>query len=276
MSGSAPDTGMNITVFSEAGGPEPCMTVRIRIRSEHVTRFRMLRLSALCRMFQEISIAHTTALGMGREKTLDRGLLWVISRQHMEILRLPVYDEEITLRSWPGEMTGFFFPRFYEILSGDECIVRGEALWLLMEESTRKAVFPSAYGVVINGVSGERGKPVRTLSGAIRPADGSVLCGDYPQEALFSRTDINGHVGNAYYYDMIDDVLEEEALRRAPRTVEAEYLQEIRPGSRFLLRAMRQPDPFGSRYFEGLPESFSESGAAKPLFRIRTEYAGRK
>ena len=78
--------------------------------------------------------------------------------------------------------------------------------------------------------------------------------------------------------DEIDDVLEEDALRRAPRIVEAEYLQEIRPGSRFLLRAMRQPEPCGSRYFEGVAESFSrESGssAAKPLFRIRTQYAGR-
>lgn len=254
------------------------METRIRIRSEHVTRFRALRLSALCRMFQEISIAHTTALGMGREKTLDRGLLWIISRQYVEILRLPVYDEEITLRSWPGEMTGFFFPRFYEIWSGDECIVRGEALWLLMEESTRKAVFPTAKGVVIEGVRGEAGKPAKTLAGAIRPPEGAMLFGEFPQEALFSRTDINGHVGNAYYYDMIDDVLEEDALRRAPRIVEAEYLQEIRPGSRFLLRAMQQPEPCGSRYFEGVAESFSKesgSSAAKPLFRIRTQYAGR-
>ena len=131
---------------------------------------------------------------------------------------------------------------------------------------------------MIEGVRGEAGKPAKTLAGAIRPPEGAELFGEFPQEALFSRTDINGHVGNAYYYDMIDDVLEEDALRRAPRIVEAEYLQEIRPGSRFLLRAMRQPEPCGSRYFEGVAESFSrESGssAAKPLFRIRTQYAGR-
>ena len=39
------------------------METRIRIRSEHVTRFRVLRLSALCRMFQEIY--HSLLFGDG-------------------------------------------------------------------------------------------------------------------------------------------------------------------------------------------------------------------
>ena len=37
------------------------------IRSQHVTCCRRLRLSVLLEFFQEASIAHTEALGMGRE-----------------------------------------------------------------------------------------------------------------------------------------------------------------------------------------------------------------
>lgn len=83
------------------------------IRSQHVTCCRRLRLSVLLGFFQEASIAHTEALGMGREKTLDRGLLWIITKQHVDIRRMPEYDEEITIRSWPGEMMHVLFPRFW-------------------------------------------------------------------------------------------------------------------------------------------------------------------
>ena len=61
-----------------------------------------MRLSVLMRLFQECCIAHTEELGMGREKTLDRGFLWVINSETIEITRLPEYDEEITLLCRPG------------------------------------------------------------------------------------------------------------------------------------------------------------------------------
>ena len=45
------------------------------LRSEHVDMYRRLRTSELFRLLQEASIRHTEELGMGRDKTLDRGVL---------------------------------------------------------------------------------------------------------------------------------------------------------------------------------------------------------
>ena len=67
------------------------------IHSRDVTQNRQLRLSAMLGFFQEASISHTENLGMGREKTLDRGLLWIITKQSAEIIRMPRYDETVTL-----------------------------------------------------------------------------------------------------------------------------------------------------------------------------------
>ena len=75
---------------------------RIRIRSEQVDMTRKLRISELFRIMEEASIAHTEALGCTKDKTLDRGLLWVIARQSAEIEELPAYDDEIVIRSWQG------------------------------------------------------------------------------------------------------------------------------------------------------------------------------
>ena len=83
-----------------------------------------MRLSVLMRLFQECCIAHTEELGMGRDKTLDRGLLWVVISEMIEIQRMPVYDEEITLVCYPGKTLHYFFPRQLTVLdrNGTEII----------------------------------------------------------------------------------------------------------------------------------------------------------
>ena len=56
-------------------------SIEYRILSSDTDANRRLRLSRLFTLLQEASIAHTTELGMGREKTLDRGLLWIVTLQ---------------------------------------------------------------------------------------------------------------------------------------------------------------------------------------------------
>ncbi len=69
------------------------------LRSKDVDMFRRLRTSQLFRLLQEASIRHTEELGMGRDKTLDKGILWVLL-QRAEITRMPEYDERLVLKSY--------------------------------------------------------------------------------------------------------------------------------------------------------------------------------
>ena len=88
---------------------------RYKLKSSDVDMNRRLRTPVLFTMLQEAAIAHTEELGMGREKTLDRGLLWIVTMQRAEIARMPGYDEEIVLRSWPGRTLHLIFPRYFSI-----------------------------------------------------------------------------------------------------------------------------------------------------------------
>ena len=153
------------------------------LRSKHVDMYRRLRTSELFRLLQEASIRHTEELGMGRDKTLDRGILWVLGLQTAQIRRMPEYDEEIVLKSWPGKTMHLFFPRYYQIeTAAGEVLVRASALWSLVDQETRKLVFPEKYGVVIEGVHRRGDQPSRKPqeAGAYggKPLPGSLqLCG---------------------------------------------------------------------------------------------------
>ncbi|MBE7004525.1 MAG: hypothetical protein E7425_09640 [Ruminococcaceae bacterium] len=193
--------------------------------SAHVDCFRRLRTSVLFDLLQEASIRHTEALGFGREKTLDRGLAWVVTRQHVLVERMPVFDERIVVRSWPGETMHLLFPRYYELLDAHgETLLRGSALWSLMDQTTRSAVFPDEYGIEIKGVQTGRETPYLVRLRTLETPNES------PFRVPYSYVDLNGHMNNTRYFDLTDDLL--PAVHRGEMLCEAnvEYCAEAKLG----------------------------------------------
>lgn len=220
---------------------------------------RRLRLSRLFMMLQEAAIAHTEELGFGREKTLDRGYLWIVTHQHAKITRLPVYDERITLCSVPGDMMHTFFPRFYRITDeGGQELITASAFWALMDENKRKMVFPEDAGVEIAGQKAdwELFMP-RTPK---LPAGGQETVFTVP----YSYTDLNGHMNNTRYFDLAEDMMPPALRDAAVREIMSEYTAEARPGDSFTVTSGITED-----------HTFLFSGAAeKRLFRIGLRYEG--
>ena len=67
----------------------------VELRSKDVNLHRRLRTSRLFELLQEASIAHTEELGWPRETTLDRGFLWMVALQRIEVARMPGLDDWI-------------------------------------------------------------------------------------------------------------------------------------------------------------------------------------
>jgi acyl-ACP thioesterase len=231
---------------------------KILIRSEQVDMTRRLRMSDLFRLLEEASIAHTELLGCTRDKTLDRGLLWIITRQSVEIDELPAYDDKIIVRSWQGEMQHVFFPRFYEIERAGEILVKGQALWMLMKEDDRSMVMPEDYDISIPGRpdADDMVLPAIVIPKDVETEESRRL------ETRFSQIDINGHMNNTRYFDVIDDMLNNNSQRASvPKAVLANYLSELRLGDKFTLSRYVKGDTL---FFEGVSDS--------PCFRVRYEY----
>ena len=228
------------------------------LRSKDVDLYRRLRLSRLFELLQEASIRHTEQLGMGREKTLDKGLLWVVTMQRCEIARLPVYDERVTLTSWPGAMMHVFFPRYYRLADErDNTLLSASALWMLVDEKTRKMVFPDEWGVEIAGVT--TGREIRLPSGLKK-----LPCTDEASFTVpFSYVDLNGHMNNTRYFDLAEDHIPAAAEGKRLKAVSTEYTAEARFRDALTLRWGSEGERW---YMEGLSD--------KPCFRLAMEYEG--
>ena len=228
----------------------------ILLRSKDVDLYRRLRLSRLFELLQEASIRHTEQLGMGREKTLDKGLLWVVTMQRCEIGRLPEYDERITLTSWPGATMHVFFPRYYRVADEkDETLLSASALWMLVDQQTRKMVFPDEWGVEIAGVT--TGREIRLPSGLKK-----LPCTEEAGFTVpFSYVDLNGHMNNTRYFDLAEDHIPAAAEGKRLRAVSTEYTAEARFRDELTLRWGCED---GRWYMEGSSD--------KPCFRLSMEY----
>ena len=225
--------------------------------SEHVDCFRRLRTSTLFELLQTLSIRHTEELGMGRDKTLDRGLLWVIARQYVVIDRMPVYDERITLRSWPGETMRVLFPRYYEILSQNgETLARGSAVWSLMDAKERTTAFPDEYGVEIAGVETGRELPYLTR---VKPLE---TPNHFDFTVPYSYVDLNGHMNNTRYFDLVEDRLPAAKAGKILREIHAEYSAEAK---RDAVLHVAWGEENGQYYVNG--------SAEHPCFKMSLTYA---
>ena len=218
--------------------------------------FRRLRTSELFKLLQEASIRHTEQLGMGRDRTLDRGILWVLLMQRAEIVRMPEYDEKIVLRSWPGKTMHLLFPRFYSLeTEAGEALVKASALWGLVDEKSRKAVFPERYGIEIAGT--ETGKEI-DLPGPIR----KLACDREKRfEVPYRFVELNGHMNNTRYFDLAEDCVGAAAGGKLLKEIRTEYVNEARFGEELTLRWNGDDG-----------EVFLSGESSKPVFRMTLRY----
>ncbi|MCR4879674.1 MAG: hypothetical protein K5906_01800 [Bacilli bacterium] len=220
----------------------------LKVRAEHVDYKENMTLSSFMTLFQECCIAHTEELGMGREKTFDRGFLWIIVSTHIEIERMPHYDEDIILECYQSPTLHYFFPRNITVKNkSGELLIKATSLWSLIDHKTRKFIDPSKNNIKITD----------TLKDDLLMPVINLKIGDLARKKTlkvqYSQVDINGHLGNRHYMDMMtDDIFKDDYP--SIRDIKLLFKKEIKMGSKFTLKYEKKDNKyfFHSKYFESI------------------------
>ena len=196
-------------------------TTTRKLRNADVDMHRRLKTSTLLTMLQEAAIAHTEAIGMGREKTLDRGLLWIITLPRLTIHRMPTYDETVTVACWPGKTMHILFPRFYRLTDEDgKLLIEGSALWALIHEEDHQLVFPDEHGIVIPQLVTGLESPLPRAPKALSLTHNTEFTVPY------TYIDLNRHMNNVRYLDLAENTIPAELHDHPLRSLEIEYSSE--------------------------------------------------
>lgn len=217
--------------------------------------FALCRPSALLGFLQDAATLHSEALGLARDDLISRvGAVWVLSRIRYEIKRPLRSGEAVTVHTWPSAAKGALVGRDFDIFVAGELVGEAFSGWAVLDISARRPMRP---GVVYDGFEGippEKNKDRELLR--LRRATGADPAG--VRAVRYSDLDINGHLNNVRYADIICDAAGFESLSgRFARAMQINFLSECLPGDMIELECARESETVfvagtcgGARRFE--------------------------
>ena len=111
------------------------------VKSFECDRKDTLRLLTLLNLFQDIADDSANEIGIGYDYLRTVGKAWILIAMNVEIDRMPHLQEEITLKSWPSDMSALYTEREFEVWSADgQRIIRACSQWIVIDFASRRPV----------------------------------------------------------------------------------------------------------------------------------------
>ncbi len=198
------------------------MTVRVRFSD--IGKNGKLRLYELPKIFQDCSIEHSEFVGVGIPYLSPQHLAWLLTSWQIDILRLPEYDERLTIQTWPYEFKSAFGYRNYRILDESETnIVNAQALWLHTDTEQMKPVrVPDEEGLSY-GI--EPKLDMEYMPRKILLPENMEVADQIPVASHYA--DMYRHLNNAMYVDLASDYLPPDA---DVKRIRVDYRKQLRVG----------------------------------------------
>ena len=129
--------------------------------------------------------------------------------------------------TWHRGASGIIFNRDFDIFIGDELVGEGVSAWVVADIEDRKMLRPSSIDTIAGAKVPDRAKD-RQLKLIREPKEKEH---SYPRTIRYSDLDINGHMNNTKYADVLMDVFSpEEMAGKFVSQMQLNYSQECKMG----------------------------------------------
>ena len=178
-----------------------------KIRYSEIDTSGKLSLPSLINYFQDCSNFQSCELGLGYEVLKERGRGWVLLAWHIEIHKIPILCQAVTIGTFATDFKGFYGHRnFLMCDEKGEYLAIADSLWVMIDTETGRPTKPALEDYAPYDL----GKPldIKFEGRKIKLAEGSV---SFPSFVIQRHhLDTNRHVNNGWYVQMALDVLPEE------------------------------------------------------------------
>ncbi|MGB3466096.1 MAG: acyl-ACP thioesterase domain-containing protein [Cyclobacteriaceae bacterium] len=177
-----------------------------KVLSKETGLNQLIKFEALLIRMQEVAWENSVDLGFSVPDLNKRGLTWMVHRMQFEVLRYPVVDEVIEVRSWPSGQDRLYTYRDYKILdSQGKEIVKGTSAWLMIDIERRRPVSPVEVFDMTAVASAERMtlKKAKIFLSEQAKVTSKIIVG--PEDI-----DLNDHVSNTRYVEWAMEVAREK------------------------------------------------------------------
>ena len=205
---------------------EPFYQQTFTVTDNCVDCFGRLKPSMILYYVQDVAGRHFDELAMDYDALAEKGMIWAIIRQKVQITRIPKRGETVRVETWPMPTTRVAYPR--SVVAYDEDgneVFRSISIWVLMDIHSRSMILPGKSGISVAGML--RGNELAAPNAL--PA--KQLVNHRSRAVSFTDLDRNAHMNNTRYLDWIDDLIPSAFHRNHDlKEFTVCYLSEAREG----------------------------------------------
>lgn len=186
------------------------------------------RPAALLEMIQELGTDHANILNMSREYLVEHHhACWILARVWVHMERPIHAGERLTGTTWHREAKGLILYRDTDFFVGEERVGEAVAAWVVADLESRKMLRPSVIETIAASKVPEKVKE-KELRLIKSPKEKAHI---YDRTVRYSDLDVNGHMNNTKYADVLMDALDPRELKgKFLSELQLNYSQECRAG----------------------------------------------
>ena len=197
-----------------------------------------VRIAAILSKIGAFGGYHYDALGFSRQRLIDSGFVFLLSRTALKVHHIPHAADVLTINTWENGAKGAQVQRVFEMLdqTGRLCI-SAKSDWVLADPNTHRMLRPSAFtlrplGKCPKEIDCPEPKKI------VLPKEGLEDLGE--RKVVWSDLDGNGHLFSGNYGDIVWDYLPADLQHCVPAAFSINYSREAKFGDTLHLYGARE------------------------------------
>lgn len=200
---------------------------KLQIAWDETSPTGKLSLTGLSLLLQRAAVEHAEHLGFGFSETSKDNVSWVLFRLNLEIKRLPKWQENVRVKTWPRAIEKISAFREFVLLSeSGELLCYATSEWMIIDLTTRR---PQKM---------DRFETLKHLNTPTKALDIPLpkLKSKCEFKSLFKVTnrysdlDMNGHTNARKYFDWLTDAIHELHPKKEIFFLQMNYFTECHAG----------------------------------------------
>lgn len=204
------------------------------VRAYEVDAMGRASVPTICNYLQEAAGNHATELGVAVDQLFKINMTWVLSRLHVQFIRLPFWREKLHLETWPSGKKGRYATRDFLISDHNKkIIIRGTSSWMILDLKTLRPISMPDFMKDIE--SPDRERAIDDQFPKLNTPDSPDIEKSF--DVRLNDLDINQHVNNVKYIEWTLESIPINDWRNNQLTeLEISYRAETKYGERIVVK----------------------------------------